>query len=188
MIAHPNTLYLTSDEYLSFEEKSDIKHEYRQGEIYAMAGASNNHVLITVNIITLLRNQVRGKGCRVYASDTKIKIESINTYYYPDIAVSCDERDRNLTQYISYPCLIIEVLSDRTEAFDRGDKFADYRHLESLREYVLISQKNQRIDSFFKNEQEKWILESYQESDRLIFHTLNCSCSVSDIYEDITYQ
>lgn len=186
MIAHPESLYLTPDEYLSFEEKSDIKHEYRQGEVYAMAGESNNHVLITVNVITLLRNHIRGKGCRVYASDTKVRIESINTYYYPDIAISCDERDRNLTQYISHPCLIIEVLSDSTEAFDRGDKFADYRQLESLKEYVLISQKNKRIDTLYKNEDNQWLLQSYQESDRLILNSVEFSCFVSEIYEDMT--
>lgn len=185
MIAHPETFYLTPDEYLSFEEKSDLKHEYRQGEVYAMAGASNNHVLITVNMTTLLRNHLRGKGCRVYASDTKVRIESLNTYYYPDIAVSCDENDRNLTQYICHPCLIVEVLSDSTEAFDRGDKFADYRQLNSLKEYVLISQNTKRIDTFFKNEQDQWILTSYQESDRLILNTLDFSCLVSEIYEDI---
>ena len=186
MIANPETLYLTPDEYLSCEEKSDIKHEYRQGEVYAMAGASNNHVLIAVNVITLLRNHLRGKGCRVYASDTKVKIESVNTYYYPDIAISCDERDRNLTQYICNPCLIIEVLSDSTEAFDRGDKFADYRRLESLKEYVLISQNTKRVDTFSKNEQEQWLLQSYQESEQLTLNTLEFSCLVSDIYEDIT--
>ncbi len=186
MIANPETLYLTPDEYLSCEEKSDIKHEYRQGEVYAMAGASNNHVLITGNLFALLRFHIRGKNCRAYIADTKVKIESVNTYYYPDIAVSCDERDRNLTQYICHPCLIIEVLSDSTEAFDRGDKFADYRRLDSLKEYVLISQNTKRIDTFYKNEQGQWLLQSYQESDRLIVNTLEFSCLVSDIYEEIT--
>ena len=186
MIANPETLYLTPDEYLSCEETSDIKHEYRQGEVYAMAGASNNHVLITGNLFALLRFHIRGKNCRAYIADTKVKIESVNTYYYPDIAVSCDERDRNLTQYICHPCLIIEVLSDSTEAFDRGDKFADYRRLDSLKEYVLISQNTKRIDTFYKNEQGQWLLQSYQESDRLIVNTLEFSCLVSDIYEEIT--
>ncbi|MGK7930211.1 MAG: Uma2 family endonuclease [Microcystaceae cyanobacterium] len=186
MIAHPDNLYLTPDEYLSLEEKSDVKHEYRQGEVYAMAGASNNHVLIAVNIITLLRNHLRGKGCRIYASDTKVKIEALNTYYYPDIAVSCDERDRILTQYICYPCLIIEVLSDSTEAFDRGDKFADYRQLDTLAEYVLISQNTKRIDSFSKDEQGQWILRSYEKNDRFCLNIIDFSCFVSEIYEDVT--
>ncbi|MEA5509551.1 Uma2 family endonuclease [Crocosphaera sp. UHCC 0190] len=188
MIANSDNLNLTPDEYLSFEEKSDIKHEYRQGEIYAMAGASNNHVLITVNMATLLRNHLRGKGCLTYISDTKVRIDPLNTYYYPDITVSCDERDRNLTQYICYPCLIIEVLSDSTEAFDRGDKFADYRQLQSLQEYVLISQKTKRIDTFLINEQGQWMLSSHDENDPLILKTINFSCLVSEIYEDITFQ
>jgi Uma2 family endonuclease len=186
MIVNPDNFYLTPDEYLSFEEESDFKYEYRQGEVYAMAGASNNHVLITGNLFALLRFHIRGKNCRAYIADTKVKIESINTYYYPDIAVSCDERDRNLTQYICYPCLIVEVLSDSTEGFDRGDKFADYRQLESLQEYVLISQKTKRIDTFLKNEQGQWLLSSYNESDRLIINTIEFSCQVTEIYEEIT--
>lgn len=185
MIAKADTFFFNPEEYLSWEEKNDIKHEYRQGKIYAMAGASNNHVLITGNLFALLRFHIRGKNCRAYISDTKVKIESINSYYYPDIAVSCDSRDLILTQYICYPCLIIEVLSDSTEAFDRGDKFADYRQLESLQEYVLISQNTKRVDSFFKNDQQQWILSSYSESDRLTLNIIDFSCLVSEIYEEV---
>ncbi len=90
---------------MSFEEKSDIKHEYRQRAVYAMASVSNNHVLIALNMATLLRTYLRGKGCLTYISDTKVKIESLQTYYYPDVAVSYDEKDRNLTQYICHFCL-----------------------------------------------------------------------------------
>lgn len=186
MVVNVNTLNLTPEEYLVFEETSDLKHEYRQGQAYAMAGASNNHVLIAGNLFALIRFQIRGKNCRAYISDTKVKIESLKTYYYPDIAVSCDQRDQKLTQYISHPCLIVEVLSESTEAFDRGDKFADYRQLESLKEYVLISQHIQRIDTFYKNEQGQWILYSYSENDQLMLKSINFYVSISEIYEDVT--
>lgn len=125
-------IYLTPDKYLQMEEQSDIKHEYIDGYIYAMAGALDSHVTIAGNLFALLRNHVRGSGCRAYIADMKARIESLNRYYYPDVMVSCDERDRETAAYKRFPCLIVEVLSNSTEAFDRGDKFADYQTLESL--------------------------------------------------------
>lgn len=183
MIAHSN--YISPTDYLAFEENNPIKHEYRWGSIYAMAGASNNHVLISVNLSTLLRNHLRGKGCRTYVSDTKVHIESLNTYYYPDVVVSCDEKDRAFSNFIRYPCLIIEVLSDSTEAFDRGDKFADYRQLESLQEYVTVSQTRKRVESFRKNSEGYWVLYSYADGDTVSLGTLGFQCTIADIYEDV---
>ncbi|HEY9735093.1 MAG TPA: Uma2 family endonuclease [Trichocoleus sp.] len=135
MVASPNVQYVSPEEYLAREQTSPIKHEYRDGEVYAMAGASDAHVTITVNLSSLLRTHLRGSGCRTYASDMKAQVEA-NRYYYPDVMVTCDERDRTFDYFKRYPCLIVEVLSEATEAFDQGDKFADYRHLESLQEYV----------------------------------------------------
>jgi len=146
--AHP---YLSPEEYLETEKASPIKHEYIQGRIYAMAGASDAHVTITANLLTLLRNHIRGSGCRVYVADMKARIESLNLFYYPDLMVTCDTRDANFEYFKRYPCLIIEVFSSSTEANDRGDKFSDYQELESLQEYVLISQNRQRIDCFRRN-------------------------------------
>jgi Uma2 family endonuclease len=183
MIAHSN--YISPTEYLASEENSLIKHEYRCGDIYTMAGASNNHVLICVNISSLLRNHLRGKGCRTYIADTKVHIESLNTYYYPDVVVSCDDKDRVFSNFLRYPCLVIEVLSDSTEAFDRGDKFADYRQLKSLQEYVLISQTRKRVESFRKNPEGLWVLSSYTEGDIVSLETLGFSCTIADIYEDV---
>lgn len=91
-----------------------------------MAGASDAHVTISLNLAALLRSHVRGTGCRVYISDMKARIENKNRFYYPDVMVTCDKRDQETINYKSFPCLIVEVLSDSTEAFDRGDKFADY--------------------------------------------------------------
>ncbi|WP_431193322.1 Uma2 family endonuclease [Trichocoleus desertorum] len=139
MAANSRGSYVSPEAYLVGEDNSPVKHEYRGGQIYAMAGASNAHVLIAVNLATTLRTHLRGKGCLTFASDTKVHIQAINTYHYPDVIVTCDERDRSFSDFVRYPCLLVEVLSDTTEAFDRGDKFADYRQLESLQEYVLVS-------------------------------------------------
>ncbi|MDY6781060.1 MAG: Uma2 family endonuclease [Cyanobacteriota bacterium] len=187
MIASRSFDYLSPEEYLQLEEKSSIKHEYRQGDVYAMAGASNNHVLIAVNFCVLLRNHLRGRGCLPYMSDTKVQIETRNTYYYPDIAVTCDPRDRELKNFLRHPCLIVEVLSETTEAFDRGDKFADYRHLESLQEYVLVSQNRIHVDCFRRNEEGQWVLYPYGEGDTIHLASLDFSCAIASLYEDVDF-
>jgi len=185
MIATPDFSYISKEEYLLLEENSPIKHEYRQGQVYAMAGASNVHVLIAGNLYVLLRNHLRGRGCLPYISDTKVNIESLDTYYYPDVVVTCDQRDRAFKNFLRYPCLIIEVLSDTTEAFDRGDKFADYRNLESLQEYVLVSQTRKRVECFRRNTEGLWVLYSYGEGDKIHLATVDFECAVLDVYEDV---
>ncbi|MEH2454989.1 Uma2 family endonuclease [Nostoc sp.] len=161
MIASPQQNYVTVEEYLQVEEQSNIKHEYIDGYIYAMAGALDAHVTIAGNLFALLRNHVRGSGRRVYIADMKARIESLNRFYYPDVMVTCDQRDQETPGYKRFPCLIVEVLSNSTEAFDRGDKFADYQTLESLQEYVLINTKRQGVECFRRNEQGLWVLQSY---------------------------
>lgn len=187
MVASQNSGYLSPEEYLQLEEESSIKHEYRQGDVYAMAGASNVHVLIAINLGSLLRNHLRGSGCLPYLSDTKVRIESINIYYYPDIAVTCDRRDRELSNFLRHPCLIVEVLSPTTEAFDRGDKFADYRQLESLQEYVLISQNRIQVDCFRRNDRGQWLLDPYRAGDTINLNSVNFFCAIEDLYEDVDF-
>ncbi|MEG4442432.1 Uma2 family endonuclease [Microcoleus sp. AT9_B5] len=187
MVASQNSGYLSPEEYLQLEETNSVKHEYRQGDIYAMAGASNTHVLIAGNLYVLLRNHLRGRGCLPYISDTKVRIESINTYYYPDIAVTCDRRDREFSNFLRYPCLIVEVLSETTEAFDRGDKFTDYRNLESLQEYVLISQTRIQVECFRRNDQGQWVLYPYRETDTIHLASVDFSCAIEDLYEDVDF-
>ncbi len=185
MIASHSSSYLSPEEYLQFEEKSSIKHEYRQGDVYAMAGASNAHVLIALNLGSLLRSHLRGSGCLPYIADTKVRIESINTYYYPDLAVTCDRRDREFKNFLRHPCLIIEVLSETTEAFDRGDKFSDYRNLETLQEYVLINQTRIQVDVFRKNDRGQWVLYPYKEGDTIHLESIDLSCAIEELYEDV---
>ena len=152
-----------------------------------MAGASDPHVTIAGNLFVLLRNHLRSSGCRVYISDMKARLESLNRFYYPDVMVTCDQRDSETPNYKQFPNLIIEVLSDSTEAFDRGDKFADYQTLESLQEYVLINTKRQRIDCFRRNDAGLWVLQSYtaeQQSFRLT--SVDFEAAIAEIYEDVT--
>ncbi|TAF05512.1 MAG: Uma2 family endonuclease [Nostocales cyanobacterium] len=188
MIANPSYNYISPEEYLELEETSSIKHEYRQGQVYAMAGASNTHVVITLNIASMLRNHLRGSGCQAYISDTKAHIETMDIYYYPDVIVSCDQRDKAFNNFLRYPCLIIEVLSPTTEAFDRGDKFADYRNLESLQEYVLVSQNKINVDVFRRNSEGQWVFYSYRKGENINLASVDFQCSLNDVYEDVSFE
>ncbi|MDJ0729323.1 MAG: Uma2 family endonuclease [Crocosphaera sp.] len=188
MIAVSESSPLTPEEYLEWESQQDIKHEYIAGEIYAMAGASDTHVTIAGNIFALLRNHVRGSNCRVYISDMKVRLENFNRFYYPDVLVTCDSRDQETSNYKCYPKLIIEVLSDSTEAFDRGDKFIDYQSLESLEEYVLINSKLKRIECFRRNDQGLWVLKVYHaDCGNIKLESMNFQISLIDIYEDVSF-
>ena len=187
MIADRTHNYISPEEYLKLEELSQLKHEYIQGEIYAMAGASDSHVTVAGNLFALLRNHVRGSGCRAYMSDMKARIESRNIYYYPDVMVTCDERDKAFQSFKRHPCLIVEVLSDGTEGFDRGDKFADYQELETLQEYVLISQKRKRVECFRRNAEGLWVLYSYTQGSEIHLTSVDFRTSMDTIYEDVVF-
>ena len=187
MIALSNYNNLTPEEYLQFEEKSPIKHEYIDGQVYAMAGTTDTHNIIGLNFTFIIRNHLRGSNCRVYFTDLKVRLEKRNHFYYPDIIVTCDDRDRETATYKRFPKLIIEVLSDSTEAFDRGDKFNDYQTLESLQEYVLVNSKHQRVETFRRGEQGLWILQTYQQ-ESFSLQSINLTASFRDLYEDITLE
>ena len=185
MTANKSDTYVSPEDYLAGEKVSPIKHEYRQGEIYAMAGAKKAHVIISVNTATLLRNHVRGSGCITYMADIKVRNDTSNFYYYPDVVVSCDERDKNADEdFIRYPRLIVEVLSPTTAAFDRGEKFADYRTSESLQEYVLINQERVSVECFRRNAEGLWVLYPYTQGQEVQFSSVNFSCAIEVLYED----
>lgn len=178
---------LTPAEYLEWEERQEFRHEYVDGEVYAMTGGSVNHGEIAANTINILRNHLRGGGCRVLTSDVKIQTLASNSYCYPDVSVTCDERDRSATKFISHPCLIVEVLSPTTEAYDRGDKFALYRRSTTLQDYVLVSTNAMRVDLYQRNERSRWEILSYAAGDSIELLSLNLTVPVAQIYEDIVF-
>lgn len=189
MIASPQQPYFTPQDYLQVEEQSPVKHEYIDGQAYAMAGATDAPVTIALNLAAELRSHLRGSGCRVYIADMKARIELLNRFYYPDIMVTCDQRDQETPSYKQFPCLIIEVLSGSTEAFDRGDKFADYQALESLREYVLINTKRQRIDCFRRTGEGLWMLQFYTPEQKLFqLKSIDFEAAIAALYEDVAYE
>ncbi|AFY59482.1 Uma2 family endonuclease [Synechococcus sp. PCC 6312] len=186
MIAQPQNLTLSPQEYLNLEAASETKHEYYQGEVYAMAGATQAHGLITLNLGTLFRQQLRGQDCRPFVTDIKVNIETGACYFYPDVVVTCDPRDQNLmAALVNYPVLIAEVLSETTESLDRGRKFIAYQKLDSLQYYLLVSQTEARLECYHRQAPQQWLLTTYKTGDTLIIPGLNFTCAIADIYEDV---
>jgi len=156
---------LTPDEYLEAERHSEIRREYFDGQVIAMVGASSAHSLLVTNLVALLRPNVRGTGCQLFSSDMKVKLATRNRFFYPDLLLTCDPRDRENDYFKQHPKLIIEVLSESTEAFDRGTKFRDYGELASLEEYVLVSQEERLVERFSRGEDGSWRLDRYANDD-----------------------
>jgi Uma2 family endonuclease len=175
--------YISPDEYLAGERVSPIKHEYRRGQVYAMSGAKKPHVVITANLTRLLGNHLDEGPCLVMASDIKLRLEAADCYYYPDVIVTCHPEDLAGTEdCIRYPKLVIEVLSKSTASFDKGEKFVDYQTCPTLEEYVLISQTKPEVLRYVLQDG-VWV--KGVVSDRLYLSSINCDCSVADIYRKV---
>jgi Uma2 family endonuclease len=177
----------TPEEYFQWEERQQLRHEYINGEVYAMSGGTINHSKIASNLNFILKSHLRGGGCQVLTSDARVKIVESNDYVYPDLSVTCDDRDRSTSQYITYPCLVVEVLSPSTANYDRGDKFRMYRRNPILRDYLLVDAEKIAIDLYRHNELGNWEIINYQAGDAIELKSVNLSCSIEDIYEDIVF-
>lgn len=187
MTAQPHA-GMTVEEYLAFERASAEKHEYRDGEIVAMAGASYAHNLLVMNTGASLHTQLRGRPCRVLPSDLRVYIPASHLFTYPDLTVVCgqphfsDDRQDTLLN----PQVIIEVLSPSTEGYDRGAKFRHYRTIESLREYVLIEQDSYRVEHFARQANDLWLLsDAIGTEATLRLSTLDCTIPLAEVYEEV---
>ncbi|MFN5952773.1 MAG: Uma2 family endonuclease [Dolichospermum sp.] len=181
--------FFTVEEYLELEQTSDIRHEYFAGEVFAMAGGSKEHNIITLNIASRLRSRLRGSSCNVFMSDMKVRINLANEnqtiFYYPDVIVSCDTEDQD-RYFLNYPCLIIEVLSPSTETIDRREKLLNYRSLASLKEYVLISQDQVKVEVYRQDEKRNWTIQTLiNRDDKLHLDSVGLILEMTDIYEDV---
>ncbi|MDX1977756.1 MAG: Uma2 family endonuclease [Pseudanabaenaceae cyanobacterium bins.68] len=180
-------LKFTPEEYFAWQEQQEVKYEYIDGEVYAMTGGTLNHSEIACNLISLLKTHLNGSACRVLNSDARVSIHRANQYVYPDISVTCDRRDQETTQFITYPCLIVEVLSPTTEAYDRGKKFKLYQRADSLVEYVLVNPEEIEIDLFRKNEGSRWEVLNYLAGDLVELESLNLTFAIEQIYQGIRF-
>lgn len=186
MIASPEPrIHLTPDEYLAWEAVQPEKYEYINGEVYAMGGGSINHGRIAIRLTSLLDTHLDGSGCITGNSDIKVKIVEAPNYTYPDASVTCDDRDKTTTQYITYPCLIVEVLSDSTEAYDRGGKFRLYRQNPVLQDYLLVNSTRIEIDLYHKNEAGDWIIINYQSGEIIELKSINLNFEIEQIYRGL---
>lgn len=192
MTALPKKKYVSPEEYLALERDAFEKHEYFDGEVFQMAGASDEHNTINGNAYASLHFQLKNRDCKVYQSDMRVHIPKTGLYIYPDIAAVCgnaeflpDENFDTLTN----PILIIEVLSDSTEGYDKGVKFDNYRSLESLREYVLIAQNSKRVIRYTKQTGGGWILMDFIGEKTVVeLASIDCSLSTEDIYDKVKLQ
>jgi Uma2 family endonuclease len=178
---------LTPTEYLEWEEHQELRYEYIDGEIYAMTGGTLNHSEIGGNFYYLLKTHLGGSGCRVLNSDAKVQIAESNDYVYPDVSVTCDERDRSATKFISHPCTIVEVLSPSTKAYDRWEKFNLYRRSDVLQDYVLVDTDRVEIALYSKNDRGKWEITRYIAGDIVELKSINLIFSIEQIFEGIVF-
>lgn len=184
MIANPHLPNLTVEEYLEWEAQQDVRYEYVEGEVVAMTGGTIPHNDIAINLLTVLRPHIRARKCRINIADVKVQVTP-TVYFYPDLVVSCDERDRNAIKLIQYPKLIVEVLSPSTEADDRGRKFNYYRSLATLEEYVLVSSEEMSVERFRRGEGKLWLYTPYNAGDTITWDSIGASCAIEQIYEDV---
>ena len=168
-----------------WEEIQLEKYEYIDSQVYAMGGSNKNHSLIAVKLITLFTNHLEKSRCETYNSDLRLNISGSNDYTCPDISVTCDERDQRTTEYIAYPCLIVEVLSENTEAYDRGAKFRKYRKNPILQDYLLVSSTRIEVDLYHKKETGEWLLVNYQEGDTVELKSINLSFEIKQLYRGL---
>ncbi len=169
------------DEYLSLEHENTIRHEYRQGLVYAMAGGSDDHSRISINFLTALNLHFRDNECQFFSGDVKVNYADA-FFYYPDAFITCDPRDRDHRYVKRYPKLIAEVLSPSTEEFDRGDKFKDYSLLESLEEYVLIDQNKMHVECRRKIGDRQWEITPYSMGEQVTFKSIGLELPIEELY------
>lgn len=188
-MSSPKPDFVMPGEYLVLERKSEIRSEYIAGHIYAMSGASRRHNLIAGNFYREISSQMRGRACEAYMSDMRLKVSPTGMYTYPDIVAVCDEprfEDAHIDTLLN-PLVIVEVLSESTEAYDRGEKFAHYRRLDTLREYVLVAQDKVRVEHYVR-EGEQWILSEISDSDGTLHLTsVDCHVMLAAIYEKVEF-
>jgi Uma2 family endonuclease len=175
---------ITPEEYLALERSSEIKHEYADGEIFAMSGGTRAHSLVAGNVLAEVRAALSERDCEVHGSDLRIKIPATGRYVYPDTSVVCgppqfeDAEEDTLLN----PKVIVEVLSKSTEPYDRGDKFENYQSLASLREYVLLSQKKVRVEHYSRQPDGTWVLRVLGAGETLDLPSIDCAIPVDRIY------
>ncbi len=185
----PTTL-LSPAEYLELERKAETKSEYFEGEMFAMAGASRRHGLIVVNVAAELRRQLKGRPCEAYVSDMRLRVSPSGLYTYPDVVAVCGEAEfaDDQKDTLLNPNLIVEVLSDSTRDYDRGEKFQHYRSLPSLREYLTIAQDALHVEHWTRQPEDRWLLTEFGDLGKSVqLDSVGCVLSLAEVYDKVVW-
>jgi Uma2 family endonuclease len=180
--------WISPEEYLAMERESEEKHEYFNGEVFAMGGASPNHGLIVTNVVAELRTQLKKRPCTVYPADLRVKVSPTGLYTYPDVVVVCGDPQfvGKSEDTLTNPTLIVEVLSETTKDYDRGGKFEHYRSLPSFMEYVLIAQDRTHIEHFVRQPDNRWMFsETNRMEDTVELASIGCTLSLMEVYDKV---
>ncbi len=179
---------MTEEEYLLFEEQAETRHEYYQGEIFAMAGGSIVHAQVSGNALGELHSRLKGKRCQVFPESLRIQIEAAGLYTYPDLSIVCGDvtRYKNRKDTITSPVVLIEVLSPDTESYDRGEKFDFYRQIPSLEEYIMIASTRMKVEHFRRQPTGQWLLTVYDKpEEELLIESISESIPLSELYDRV---
>jgi len=185
MIASPQHSKMTAKEYLEWEPRQALRYEYCNGEVFAMTGGSKGHNRLALNLYSALVDTVDTAGCEINTSDVKLLLSEGNAYRYPDLIVSCDERDKSKNDFYRFPKLIVEVLSPSTANVDRDEKFQEYIQLPSLEEYVLISTKRMQVECYRRGEGRMWLYYSYKKGEAIYLESIDVEVAVDQLYKNV---
>ena len=185
MVLPQRQVAMTTEEFIAWEDQQPDKHEFVAGEVFAMGGARRIHVAVTLNVAAKLKEHLRGGPCRAFMADMKLEVKTAEAVFYPDVLVTCHPDDLKADLAMRHPKVIIEVLSESTAAYDRGDKFAAYRQLESLQEYALIDPDARRVEVFRRMESGDWLLMASESDKGLILKNLDFAAGLEAVFEDI---
>ncbi len=179
-------LRMTAAQYLEWEEKQPLRHEFVRGEVFAMVGEIDHHNTVAGNLYIALRHGLNGTPCRVFAAGVKLRVEEADAYFYPDLMVTCSAADSAQRRFKREPRLVIEVLSPSTASYDRGDKFADYRLLPSLAEYLLVDIRKRRCDLYRKRADEGlWVLHPVATEQTLHLASVGLDITPAELWADV---
>jgi Uma2 family endonuclease len=188
MIANPQDYQkMTAEEYLEWEAKQELRHEYIDGEIIAMTGGTLPHAKIYLNFYRALYPHLRQRGCEVYVSDAKVQANKNSRYFYPDLVVTCHPDDLKSKEFIQHPQVIVEVLSPSTANYDRTKKFKSYRQIPSLQEYVLVDSEEIAVEIYRRGEGKMWLYYEYEAGEDISLESIEFECAIELLYEGVTF-
>jgi Uma2 family endonuclease len=176
-------------QYLEWEAGQEERHEYIAGEVFALTGARDEHNSIALNVAASLKAALRGTLCRAFIADMKLQVEAVDAFFYPDVFVTCDGRDKGPAADLvkRHPCLVVEILSESTAAYDRGLKFEYYQKLDTLQEYLLLEQDRRHADLFRKNGDGLWVLHPINDQGSVTLNSISATLDMDTIYEDVGF-